>query len=364
MTQPKESDRTRPLSLAVLVILGLVAVSGIGIVDGLTGHVRLSLLYVIVIVVVSWRGGPAVGVIFAAISTLILVTANAVTGTDALTDGIFAISVGSDFLVFVFCAIGTYSLRETLTRERTKRRNLARYLPAEFANRLAEEGLNAQVSKRYVATILFVDIRGFTTLTQSLPNDQVFALLLSYRRLVSDAVRKWGGFVDKFIGDGVLAIFGVAEGANGSAARATECALEILDELTALNERQRRSSLPSLRIGIGVHTGEIIAGAIGDEERLEFTALGDTVNVAARIEDLSRDLGIPLLVSETAWQSLSPALLSRYDWVELCVPNVRGLADPLFLAYPQLPQSIAPSGQTPQGTGNREAAGAVAGPTM
>jgi len=314
-------------------LLGGGAVLAIGALDAMTGELRLSVLYVIVIMVMTWLNGRANGLLFAAGSGLALVLANA---PDAGSDRLFAVSAASDLLVFGFCAIGTNALRDGLARERRRGRNLARYLPAPFAARLADEGLGALKSRSCAATVMFIDIRSFTALTRELPPADVFALLQSYRRIVASAVRTYGGFIDKFVGDGALAVFGAAGRPADSAACAVSAALEILGRMDEWAQRQRAAGRPTLKIGIGLHHGEVLVGAIGDDERLEFTVVGNTVNVAARIEDLTRDLKLPLLVSDAVRAALPPQLRDAYEWSELCVPDVRGIRDPLALAYPHV----------------------------
>jgi adenylate cyclase len=326
-----DEDRRPPM---IASLLGALAVLAIGVLDAVTGELRLSVLYVIVIMLMTWRNGRANGLMFAAASGLALVVANTAGGGRPISDPLFLVSAASDLLVFGFCAVGTNALREGLFRERLRQRNLARYLPAPFAEQLANEGLGAVKSRSCAATIMFIDIRGFTALARTLAPAEVFALLQSYRRIVASAVRTYGGFIDKFVGDGALAVFGIAEGPEDSAGCAVTAALEIVARVDEWGRRQRAAGRPALKIGIGLHHGEVLVGAIGDDERLEFTVLGNTVNVAARIEDLTRELELPLLVSEDVHAALPPDIRNARTWSRLSVPGVRGLAGPLGLAYP------------------------------
>lgn len=330
---PSAADAERR-RLIVSSLLGALAVLAIGLLDAMTGQLRLSVLYVIVIMVMTWLNGRANGLLFAAASGVALVLANTAGDGRPASDPLFLVSAASDLLVFGFCAIGTNALRQGLFRERRRQRNLARYLPAPFAEQLADEGLGAVRSRSCEATIMFIDIRGFTALARAIEPAEVFALLQSYRRIVASAVRSYGGFIDKFVGDGALAVFGVADQPADSAASAVSAALEILDRMDEWGRRQRAAGRPSLKIGIGLHHGEVLVGAIGDDERLEFTVLGNTVNVAARIEDLTRDLKLPLLVSEEVYAALPPDFRDTQTWSRLCVQGVRGISGPLGLAYP------------------------------
>lgn len=333
---PGESGRTAgaPWRLAVTSLLGALVVIGIGIVDSITGELRLSILYVVVIIVMTWANGRANGLAFAAGSALATVIANAPGHDRFLSDPLFLVSTASDLLVFGFCAIGTNALREGLARERVRRRNLARYLPAPFVEHLANEGLGALKSRSCSAAVLFIDIRSFTALARQLLPEDVFELLQSYRRIVSSSVRTYGGFIDKYVGDGALAVFGVAGRPGDAAACAVSAARDILDRMTEWSATQRAAGRPTLQIGIGIHFGEVLVGALGDDERLEFTVLGNTVNVAARIEDLTRDLKLPLLVSDAVLAALPPEIRDALSWNQLCVQGVRGISGPLTLAYP------------------------------
>jgi class 3 adenylate cyclase len=328
---------TARLSPILTSLLGALAVAGIGVLDAATGELRVSILYVVVIGLMTWVNGRENGLLFATACGAVVLLANTIGGGSSMADPRFLVSAGSDLLVFGFCVIGTNSLREGLLRERARRRNLARYLPAPFAEQLANQGLRALTTRSCTAAILFVDIRGFTALSRRMPPPMVFDLLKTYRGIVTAAVQARGGFVDKFVGDGALAVFGADGAAAGiCAAAAVAAALEILARIG------RGDGGPNLAIGIGVHLGDVIIGALGDDERLEFTVLGDTVNVAARIEDLTRDLGLPLLVSEAVYAALPPELRTGHSWALFCVRGVHGLAAPLTLAYPDRPVEAVP----------------------
>jgi class 3 adenylate cyclase len=328
------ADDQERRQLVISSAFGVLAVTGIGVLDAITGELRLSVLYVIIIMMMTWWNGRANGLLFAAASGLALVLANTAGEGRPLSDPLFLVSAASDLLVFGFCAIGTNALRQGLFRERLRQRNLARYLPAPFAEQLANEGLGALKSRSCDATIMFIDIRGFTALARAIGPADVFVLLQSYRQIVASAVRTYGGFIDKFVGDGALVVFEVADRPADSAACAVSAALEILERVGEWGQQQRAAGRPTLKIGIGLHYGEVLVGAIGDDERLEFTVLGNTVNIAARIEDLTRDLKLPLLVSQEVYAALPPDVRNARNWSQLSVKGVRGISGPLGLAYP------------------------------
>jgi len=150
----------------------------------------------------------------------------------------------------------------------------------------------------YTASVLFTDIRDFTTISEKLPAAQVVALLNRYFAEVTAAIIEEGGLVNKFVGDAVLALFGVPVRTEDHARRAIRAAIKIRERRERLNREFESEGLPQLRSGIGIHTGTLVAGNIGSEARMEFTAIGDTVNVASRLEAGCKTTGKDLLFSD------------------------------------------------------------------
>ncbi|MBI9098610.1 MAG: HAMP domain-containing protein [Spirochaetaceae bacterium] len=150
----------------------------------------------------------------------------------------------------------------------------------------------------YTATVLFTDIRNFTTISEQLPADKLVEMLNRYFSVITSAIIEEGGLVNKFIGDAVLALFGVPIVNETHAQQAIRAAEKILLGQDKLNQQFKRENLPQMKSGIGIHTGQLIAGNIGSDARMEFTAIGDTVNVAARLESSSKKIGKDLIFSE------------------------------------------------------------------
>ncbi len=146
--------------------------------------------------------------------------------------------------------------------------------------------------------VLFADICGFTQLSETLPPERVVALLNEYFAAMTAAIHRHGGVVDKLIGDGIMALFGQPERLPSPERAALEAAQEMLVRLDSLNRAWERELGPRLACGIGIHGGEAIIGFIGSKKRHDFTAIGDTVNAASRIEGLTRGLGYPVICSE------------------------------------------------------------------
>jgi adenylate cyclase len=131
--------------------------------------------------------------------------------------------------------------------------------------------------------VLFSDIRGFTALAAAMTPDDVASLLSEYFSAMVDCVFRHGGTLDKFIGDAVMAQWGAPLGASDDADRAMRAALDMLRELELLNTKWQAEGRPRLQVGIGLNVGEVFAGNIGSERRLEFTVIGDAVNIASRL---------------------------------------------------------------------------------
>lgn len=178
------------------------------------------------------------------------------------------------------------------------RTSLARYVSPSVVDRLVmlEEPFGRV--RRQPAAVLFVDIVGFTSIAERLPPERSIELLRSFHQRMARSVFAHGGTIDDYIGDEVMAVFGTPVSDPSDPARALACGLAMLGELRRWNaKRADRGAFP-LAIGIGIHMGDVVLGNTGDERRLKFTVVGDTVNVASRLERLTRDLSAALVVSD------------------------------------------------------------------
>eukprot|EP00163_Fabomonas_tropica_P005062 TRINITY_DN1452_c1_g1_i1.p1 TRINITY_DN1452_c1_g1~~TRINITY_DN1452_c1_g1_i1.p1 ORF type:complete len:893 (-),score=92.71 TRINITY_DN1452_c1_g1_i1:53-2731(-) len=222
-------------------------------------------------------------------------------------------------LLVLFCALLTYVLAVSVTatttvlkKEVQKRKRTAqatqRFFPSEFMSLLGhhsvadiEDGMHTRVS----VTVMFMDIRDFTSICEGLELDQTFKLLHEYAKIVSPIITANRGFIDKMMGDGIMAVFETGPDAIRAAVR-------VQYELACIN-RETSSMLglgaqrPLLRVGIGIHLGDVILGTLGDSKRIDGTIVGDAVNVASRLEELTKFYGVNIIASQAVIDSCSNA---------------------------------------------------------
>lgn len=202
--------------------------------------------------------------------------------------------------------------RRRLERQRA---NLARYFPPAVVERLATSDAPARLDRTQPAVVMFVDIVGFTRIAESLSPAASLSLLRAFHTEVERAVFAHGGMLDKFIGDGALACFGVPDPTPTAAADAVRAAFGLIAALT--RPVAGDAATVRLKVGIGIHRGPVLMGDIGGARQFQFTVVGDTVNVASRLETLTRRENTPLIVSAAAFEAarphLAPGLLARLE---------------------------------------------------
>lgn len=242
-------------------------------------------------------------------------------------------------LIGLTTALAMVRSRRLLVRavsETAQRANLARFLPAEIAPLVGENGVPTwRQGRRQQATILFVDIRGFTAYAEKMDPARLSIFISSFRRRVMRAAESFDGVVDKFIGDGALLVFGIPEPKSDDCSRAIACAHKLLALMDQWNVK--RGFDPPVRVGIGIHTGEVYCGLVGDDRRLEFTVLGDAVNVAAKIEQATKRFSIALLASEAVVTQAG----QQRSWGEVGREPLGGRGEHLAILAPTIGRSRA-----------------------
>lgn len=212
-------------------------------------------------------------------------------------------------------------------REQKKLRRLfQRYVsPAVVGQLLARPERLALSGELREVTVLFSDLRGFTTLSEGLTPPEVVTRLNRYFTAMVEVIHRNGGMVDKFIGDAVMAVFGAPLPSPRHPEQAVRAGLEMLETLEELNREWAAAGEPPLRMGIGIHSGEAVAGNVGSPERLDYTVIGDVVNTASRLEVMTKTLGCRLLVSRETFSKLECEFpLELFGEVEL-----KGKAQPV-----------------------------------
>ena len=174
-------------------------------------------------------------------------------------------------------------------------------------------------------TILFADIRGFTRISEHAPPEKIVQLLNRYFSAMTDIIFAHGGTLDKYLGDGLMALFGAPTVTPKDAANALSAAVAMQRRMLTINDELREEGFPEIGIGIGLHTGEVTVGYIGSERRSEYTAIGDTVNTASRLESNAK--GGEILVSEVT----ANAAQSRYKLVPRDAISVKNREQPVPL---------------------------------
>jgi adenylate cyclase len=205
---------------------------------------------------------------------------------------------------------------------------LNQYVSPEVARQAVESGaeLGGQLAH---CTVLFADMRDFTTLAERLSPEQLLALLNRFMGAMVTAVVGHGGLVNKFGGDSLLAVFGTPlNPSEDHAAAGVRAALDMRRALEGLNRTAAEDGEPALRLGIGLATGPVVVGNIGGRERIEYTVIGAAVNLAARLERLTRDAETDILLHEDTYTAASRTL--TLDARALAPLDIRGLSDPVM----------------------------------
>lgn len=183
-----------------------------------------------------------------------------------------------------------------------------RYFSPGVVSRISREAdtLRGVGGRTQEVAVMFCDIRDFATITERLPPSDVVGFLSHYHTRMVEVIFAFGGTIDKFIGDAIMVTFGTPDPSDDDAERSVRAGLAMNAALAELNGERARRDLSKIRHGIGIHFGPVIAGNIGTEDRLEYTVIGDTVNVASRIQDACKSVGEAFLISDAVKERLPP----------------------------------------------------------
>ena len=213
-----------------------------------------------------------------------------VEATDAVAQGDLSVSVPVTTRDELGVLTESFNRMARSLREKEMiKRAFSRYVAPEVAEEVLKDPEHAMLTgERRQATVLFCDIRGFTSMSERLSPEQVVSLLNDFYTLMIETVSKHDGSLQKFLGDAVLAVFGAPIAHPDHAARAVLTALDMRAAVADLAKRRRAEGLAPFEVGIGVSLGEVVAGTVGSEERMEYTVIGDSVNVASRLQDRAK----------------------------------------------------------------------------
>ena len=220
-------------------------------------------------------------------------------------------------------------LQETISEQERIMTLFKKYVPEYVVNDAlaATEDRSMFEGEGRILSVLFADIRNFSQITHRLDPRDVVALLNEYFTLMTECVKAHKGTVNKFIGDGIMALFGAPVSYIDNQDNAVACALEMRERLSGFNDRHAERIGMRFDIGIGINTGEVVVGNIGSDDRVEYTAIGDTVNVASRIESATKQKPNSILISESTHRSLDDTFETvRWDPIE-----VKGKQDPIVV---------------------------------
>ena len=261
----------------------------------------------------GWLAGFGVQLVAVLLAGLVMVAMRPLWGTAVCLAGALLLGVPASYLAFsrggywvdFLLPVAVTSLLGVgadILSKRRLRDALGRYVSPEVAARVERNPGGLEGERRQVS-ILFTDLRGFTTLSERMAPEQMAARLTEYFDAMTSAIFVRRGMVNDFIGDAILAVFGAPLDDPEHARHSVLSALAMVETLDRLNERWTGEGLPALRMGVGIHTGEVFAGNVGRAGKVKYAVVGDTVNLASRVESLNKELGTTMLVTEATYRA-------------------------------------------------------------
>jgi class 3 adenylate cyclase len=342
LASDRRGDRANPVSIApgqksslLPLLVGALAL-GIFAFDTLSPlHFAVAVLYaVVVLIAATYSQRRGILVTAAACAALTLLSFWLTHGMDFTgTAPVRCIMALAAISITTFLALKTLEATERLKETERQRANLARFFSPHLVDHLMEIDTPLSVARCQPATVMFVDMVGFTAYCSQMAPEAVIATLRELLALLSAAVFAHNGTIDKFLGDGLMAVFGSPLPSPLDATNAARCALDIQQSIERWNERRALSGDAPIRVGVGIHYGEVVHGDIGSDRQLELTVLGDTVNIASRVEACCRTLDAAVLVTAAFIAALyaegSKDLAERF--ADQGHHTLRGRAEPVHL---------------------------------
>jgi len=206
---------------------------------------------------------------------------------------------------------GALVVMEDISQEKRIKSMMCRYMAQGIVDQLLQSGEIKLGGQRKDVTVMFSDIRSYTTLTEGMTAEDVVTMLNEYFEVMVNAVFEYHGTLDKYIGDALMAVFGSPMSLPDHAWYAVQCALEMRKCLVKFNEQQIAKQRKPIKIGIGVHSDQVVSGNIGCSRRMEFTAIGDGVNLASRLEGASKQYGCDIVISEETYNRCADRIYAR-----------------------------------------------------
>jgi adenylate cyclase len=220
--------------------------------------------------------------------------------------------------------LGTLLMIEDVSSEKRMKSTMSRYMDPGIAEKLLAGGGDVLGGKSVVGTVLFSDIRGFTPITENLGAHGTVSLLNEYFTIMVDCIQKQGGMLDKFIGDAIMAVFGLPLPHDDDEDRAVRASIAMIEELRRWNAERAAAGKRPVDIGVGLNTDTIVSGNIGSPKRMDYTVIGDGVNLASRLESACKQYGARILISENTYKKLK----STYRMREIDLVRVKGKTEP------------------------------------